>query len=146
MDSFQSTHRKFIRSQYVSEHVSTPPSSKGWDQFMNHQIDLKQAWNDGEAAAHRLLSGDLPRELHSVLGIAQLASAIRPAMDDVHASAALEETFLSDLNRWRQLLPSDSHAAFDYYADILWDNQPPRILLRRYLMTTKRWCTSRICS
>jgi hypothetical protein len=76
-------------------------------------------------AAQELLSGTLPRELHSVLGIAQVADAIRSAVDDVDSAAASEDKFLSDLGRWRQLLPSDSHAAFDHYADLLWDKRPP---------------------
>jgi hypothetical protein len=90
-----------------------------------HKSNPERAWKDGVVAAQGLLSGILPRELHSVLGVAQIASAIVCAMDDIDSPAASEEKFLSDLGRWRQLLPSDSHAAFDYYADMLWPNRPP---------------------
>jgi len=46
-------------------------------------------------------------------------------MNDIDSPVASKERFLCDLSRWRQLLPSDFHAAFDYHADMLWDNRPP---------------------
>jgi hypothetical protein len=92
---------------------------------VRHTANVKQAWTDVVTTAHRLLSGKLPRELHSVLGVAQLASAICSAMNDIDSPIASEDKFLSDLSRWRQLLPSESHAAFDCYANSLWDNRPP---------------------
>jgi hypothetical protein len=121
--SFRTTHYKF--GDQILEHMTWKTPEDRNSRMTCHQVDPKQAWKDGVDAARRLLSGDLPRELHSVLGIAQLASAIRPALDDVDAPAASEDRFLFDLGRWRQLLPSDTHAAFDYYADLLWDNRPP---------------------
>jgi hypothetical protein len=80
------------------------------------------------SAVRQILSGTLPRELHSVLGAAQIASSIRSAMDDVDSPITSEAIFLSDLSRWRLLLPSDSHAAFDYCTNMLWDNIPPPAL------------------
>jgi hypothetical protein len=127
MASFRSTHCKFGNQTLEQTWVASEDCNS---RMACHQFDHKQAWKDGVGAAQRLLSGDLPRELHSVLGVAQLASAIRSAMDDVDTPAASEETFLSDLNRWRHLLPSDSHAAFDCYADMLWDDRPPSDLAR----------------
>jgi hypothetical protein len=127
MDSFRTTHCKFGDRTLEQTRIASEDCNS---RMTCHQFDHKQAWKDGVGAAQRLLSGDLPRELHSVLGVAQLASAIRPAMDDVDMLAASEETFLSDLNRWRHLLPSDSDAAFDYYADMLWDDRPPSDLAR----------------
>ena len=123
MEAFRSTHRKF--TLHALEHMDSNPTECRSDQIMRHMASVKQAWKDGVDAAHRLLSGKLPRELHSVLGVAQLASAIRSAMDDIDSPIASEDKFLSDLSRWRQLLPSESHAAFDCYADSLWDNRPP---------------------
>jgi hypothetical protein len=117
MESFQSTHRKFMNGTHTQEHTD--------HQISQHQTNFKQAWRDGVAGAKQLLSGTLPRELHSVLGITQVASAIRSAVDDIDPAMASEDKFLSDLGRWRQLLPSDSHAAFDHYADLLWDKRPP---------------------
>lgn len=92
---------------------------------MHHQADLKQAWQDGVAAVQQLPSVNLPREVHSVLGIAQLASAIRSTMDEINSPETSEDKFPSDLSRWRPLLPSDSYAAFDYYTDLLWGHRPP---------------------
>jgi hypothetical protein len=124
MEVFQLTHLRLLGSQ----HMAFLPS-KPWDnRIMDHQIHLKQAWKDGVSAVRQILSGTLPRELHSVLGAAQIASAIRSAMDDVDSPITSEVTFLSDLSRWRLLLPSDSHATFDYCANILWDNIPSPIL------------------
>lgn len=123
MQSFRSTHSKFTRN--VPELMDAVPT-EAWDSLIVcHRVNPKQAWKDGVAAAQRLLSGILPRELHSVLGVAQIASAIRYAMDDIDSPAVSEEKFLVDLGRWMQLLPSDSHVAFDYYAHMLWDNRPP---------------------
>jgi hypothetical protein len=123
MEAFRSTHRKF--TLHAQEHVDSNPTEC---QIMRHIASVKQAWKDGVDAAQRLLSGKLPRELHSVLGVTQLASAIRSAMDDIDSPIACKDKFLSDLIRWRQLLPSESHAAFDRYADSLWDNRPPSYL------------------
>jgi hypothetical protein len=123
MEAFHLTHRKF--TLHALELMDSNPTECRSGQIMRHMASVKQAWKDGVDAAHRLLSGKLPRELHSVLGVAQLASAIRSAMDDIDSPIASEDKFLSDLSRWRQLLPFESYAAFDCYADSLWDNRPP---------------------
>lgn len=123
MESFRSTHSKFTRDS--PEPISILPTEAWGSPIWCHKTYHKQAWRDAVAAAHQLLSGTLPRELHSVLGVAQLASAIRCATDDIDSPTISAEKFLSDLGRWKQLVPSDSQAAFDYYADILWDNRPP---------------------
>jgi hypothetical protein len=125
MESFQLTHRKFMDGECRPE-VTQSLLSDAWDgKLAHHRIHFKQAWKDGMRAARRLLSGHLPRALRSVLGITQVASAIRSSIDDVESTAASEDKFLSDLGRWRQLLPGDSHAAFDHYADLLRDERPP---------------------
>ena len=117
MQSFQSTHRKLTDGRPTPRHTDCRTT--------HHLNNIHQAWKDGVDAAQQLLSGTLPRELHSVLGVTQVASAIRSALDDVDSATASEDRSLSDLGRWRQLLPSDSHAAFDHYADLLWDKRPP---------------------
>jgi hypothetical protein len=122
MNSFHDMHRKFRQHSIKTE---CSPQEGCDSRATLHLSDSKQAWRDSVSAARQLLSGTLPRELHSVLGIAQIASAVRSAIEDVDAPAASEERFLFDLGRWRQLLPSNSYAAFDYFADILWDNRPP---------------------
>jgi len=123
IDSFRAKHCRFSRNAPEDVNAATPDA---WgSRMMRHQTNIKQAWKDGVVAARQLLSGSLPGELHSVLAVAQLASAIRSTMDDNDIPVASEEKFLSDLSRWRQLLPSNSHAAFDYYADLLWENRPP---------------------
>jgi len=123
MDSFQMRHCRFV--QHALDQMSFVPQQLWNNRILRHTINIKQAWKDGVDAAQRLLSGTLPRQLHSVLGVAQLASAIRSAMNRIESPVASEERFLCDLSRWRQLLPSDFHAAFDYHADMLWDNRPP---------------------
>jgi hypothetical protein len=123
MESFQMRHLRF--GQHAPDQTNPAPHELWNNRILRQTISIKQAWRDGVAAAQGLLSGTLPRELHSVLGAAQLASAIRSTMDDVDSPITSEVTFLSDLSRWKLLLPSDSHAAFDYYADLLWDNRPP---------------------
>jgi hypothetical protein len=128
MESFQLTHRKLLGGQQMSEYMSFLPSESWDNRIMDHQIHLKQAWKDGVSAVREILSGTLPRELHSVLGVTQIASAIRSAMDDVDSPITSEATFLSDLSRWRLLLPSNCHAVFDYCANMLWDNIPPPAL------------------
>jgi hypothetical protein len=45
-------------------------------------------------------------------------------VDDLESSMTSRSRFLSDLGRWRQLLLHDAHTAFDYYADIMWDDRP----------------------
>jgi hypothetical protein len=122
MRSFIATHCKF--SNQTPEHTNLVPLEALDRRIICHQTHPKQAWSDGVNAAQRLLSGHLPRDLHSVLGIAQLASAIRNAMDDIDLPAASEDKFLCDLSRWRLLLPIDSHAAFDSYTDMLWGKRP----------------------
>jgi hypothetical protein len=123
MEAFHSTHRKF--TVHALEHMDSKPTECRSGRIVRHTANVKQAWTDAITTAHRLLSGKLPRELYSVLGVAQLASAIRSAMDDPDSPMASEDKFLSDLSRWRQLLPLQSHAAFDFYADLLWYNRPP---------------------
>jgi hypothetical protein len=123
MEAFHVTHRKF--TLHALEHVDSGPTECRSGRIVRHTANVKQAWTDAVTTAHRLLSGKLPRELHSVLGVAQLASAICSAMNDIDSPIASEDKFLSDLSRWRQLLPSESHASFDCYANSLWDNRPP---------------------
>jgi hypothetical protein len=126
LESFKATHRKLVESNHVVERtgVAVPVAEDG-AKFSQHRTGFKFAWRDGMNAAQQILHGILPRELHSVLGVAQLASAIRAATDDIELPAASESKFLSDLSRWRQLLPNDAHAAFDFYADTMWENRPP---------------------
>lgn len=123
MESFQSTYRKFTQSCDASGIMNLVPEDN-CKKFLNHRSHSKQAWQDGMDAALGLLSGTLPRELHSVLGIAQIASAIRAAIDDIDSPMASEGKFLSDLSRWRQILPSNLQPAFDHYADLLWETRP----------------------
>lgn len=122
VQSFRLTNCRL--DQEKLEHATAVLSEACDSRIIQYHPDLKQTWRDGVTAIQQLRSGTLPRELHSVLGIARVASAIRFAISDVDTPAASEEKFLSDLGRWRQLLPNDSHASFDYYADILWDNRP----------------------
>jgi hypothetical protein len=70
MESFQLTHRKFMDGESRPE-VTQGLLSDAWDgRLAHHQIHFRQAWKDGVQAARRLLSGHLPRELYSVLGVA----------------------------------------------------------------------------
>lgn len=126
VESFQSTHRRFGESHGAPEDMELVPLGTAQrKRLVRHRTVLKQAWQDGMDAAFGILSGSLPRELHSVLGVAEVASGIRVAVDDIDSPIASEGKFLSDLSRWRQILPDDCHPAFDYYADLLWDHRPP---------------------
>ena len=117
LKKFKATHCKLTGNKVALERMEMAT--------MRPQTDFRRAWKDGVNAARQLLSGSLPRELHTVLGIAQVASAIRTAVDDVDSPMASESKFLFDLGRWRQLLPTSSHAAFDCCADAMWEYRPP---------------------
>jgi hypothetical protein len=127
LESFRNTHRKLTDNNSTPKRMDMVASDVDESAFwslLRHTTDFKHAWKDGMGAARHILRGTLPRKLHSVLGVAQVASAIRAAVCDVDSPIASKNKFLADLGRWRQLLPSDSHTAFDYYADVMWDDRP----------------------
>jgi hypothetical protein len=131
LESFKVTHRKLTDVPCIPEQIAmeSPHVDHRERLSRRHLTDYKRAWRDGMAATRLFLRGSLPRDLRSVLGIAQVSSAIGTALDDLESSMISESRFLSDLGRWRQLLPSDAHATFDYYADIMWDERPSSDLL-----------------
>ena len=128
LESFRITHRKLAHVKHIS---CWSFDAEYRAKILRHVTDFKHAWRNGMRAARQLLRGTLSRELHTVLGVAQLASAIRNAVDYIDLPVASEGKFLADLGRWRQLLPSRSHEAFDYYADVMWDTRPPSNLAWR---------------
>jgi hypothetical protein len=126
LQSFKATHRKLEDINHTSTQTEVAALDAGnRARVLRHLADSKHAWRNGMSAARQVLRGTLPRELHTILGVTQLASAIRAAVDDIDSPFASESKFLADLGRWRQLLPSSSHEAFDYCADIMWDYRLP---------------------
>ena len=125
--SFRGTHEKLAAAS-ASDLPDLVPTTL-FDLLGTHAASYRQAKSDGFEAVKALFQGQLPspRDLRGVLGLAQVASAMRDVLVDSGPSSDSElaslEKFLNDLDRLTHLLDRDLQPAFEYSTLVMWEKQ-----------------------
>jgi uncharacterized C2H2 Zn-finger protein len=125
VQSFQRTHEK-LATAFASRSAARLPHAI-IDLLGTHATSDRQAKNDGFEAVKALFEGRLPspRDLRGVLGLAQVASAMRDVIINSGLSSdselASREKFLNDLGWLTHLLHEDLQAAYQSCILVMWD-------------------------
>jgi len=123
--SFRATHSKFAAEEDPNQLLQYhgPVEQEIRKALRTHRKCYWQAWRDGMDALYEVFAGTLPTTLKGVLGIAQVASAMRGALEDPDSPIASHDKLVADLKRWKAGLELSTQAAFDHYVEVLFDER-----------------------
>ena len=115
-ENFVRMHSEFL------DRCSSPDASSRLSTFVEEMGTAQRIWKKGFESIRRLLNNQLPSSLQEVFSCVQISCSMRSCLDETTFSenAEANDGFLTDLDRWRYMVPCYDQCVYDEISRVAW--------------------------